>query len=325
MEQKLRRFNLLSVLFSAAILLSTSANLASAEIATPEEHFGFMPGADGHLIDYQQLIDYLRELDDASPRLLLEEAGESPLGRKMYVLFISSEDNISRIARLRDINERLALDPEIPSAERDGLIEEGRVFFLATLSMHSGEVGPSQSLPIIAYDLVTAESGEVREWLDDVVYMALPCHNPDGMDMVVDHYRKYLGTKYDGASLPGVYHKYVGHDNNRDFVILSQKDTKVVAAIYSTIWYPQVMAEKHQMGSTGVRYFVPPNHDPIAENIDAGIWNWMGLFGMNMIKDMTAAGQAGVAQHYLFDEYWPGSTGTCNWKNVISFSLKRRA
>ena len=79
------------------------------------------------------------------------------------------------------------------------------------------------------------------------------------------------------------------------------------------------MCIRDRMGSTGVRYFVPPNHDPIAENIDAGIWNWMGLFGMNMIKDMTKAGQAGVAQHYLFDEYWPGSTGTCSWKNVISF------
>ncbi len=160
---------------------------------------------------------------------------------------------------------------------------------------------------------------EALQWLDDVVYMATPCHNPDGMDMTVEHYRKYHGTKYDGASMPGIYHKYVGHDNNRDFVILSQSDTKVVAAIYSTRWFPQVMVEKHQMGSTGVRYFVPPNHDPIAENIDAGIWNWMGLFGMNMIKDMTRAGQSGVAQHYLFDEYWPGSTGTCNWKNVISF------
>ena len=266
----------------------------------------------------QKLVAIARAMA-TEPKLLMLEVGESPLGRRMYVCFISSAENIARLEELRDINERLALDPDIEDGERDGLIEDGKVFFLATLSMHSGEVGPTQSLPIIAHDLITSADPEVLGWLDDVVYMSTPCHNPDGMDMTVDHYRKYLGTKYDGASMPGLYHKYVGHDNNRDFVILSQKDTKVIAAIYSTIWYPQVMVEKHQMGSTGVRYFVPPNHDPRAENIDAGIWNWMGLFGMNMIKDMTKAGQAGVAQHYLFDEYWPGSTGTCNWKNVISF------
>ncbi|MCD6564772.1 MAG: hypothetical protein J7K53_02405, partial [Bacteroidales bacterium] len=51
----------------------------------------------------------------------------------------------------------------------------------------------------------------------------------------------------------------------------------------------------------------------------AGIWNWIGIFGHNMIKDMTRDGLSGVSQHYLFDDYWPGSTETCIWKNVIGF------
>ena len=117
--------------------------------------------------------------------------------------------------------------------------------------------------------------------------------------------------------MPRVYHKYIGHDNNRDFVSLSQEDTKAVAAIYNLDWFPQVMIEKHQMGSQGVRYFVPPPHDPIAENIEAGIWNWIGIFGSNLITDMTREGLSGIAQRYLFDDYWPGSTETCLWKNVI--------
>jgi hypothetical protein len=77
------------------------------------------------------------------------------------------------------------------------------------------------------------------------------------------------------------------------------------------------MIEKHQMGSTGTRYFVPPPHDPIAENVDAGIWNWVGIFGSNMTTDMTREGLAGISQRFLFDDYWPGSTETCIWKNVI--------
>jgi len=209
------------------------------------------------------------------------------------------------------------LDAEIPEQERVDLIERGRVFVLMTLSMHSTEVGPSQSAPLIAYDLITTIDPSKIEWLENVVYMMIPCHNPDGMDMVVEHYKKYKGTKYEGSSLPSVYHKYIGHDNNRDFVTLSQSDTKAIASIYNLEWFPHVMVEKHQMGSRGVRYFVPPPHDPIAENIDAGIWNWVGIFGSNMITDMTKDSLAGVSQHYLFDEYWPGSTGTCQWKNSI--------
>ena len=186
-------------------------------------------------------------------------------------------------------------------------MKDGKVFFLATLSMHSTEVGPSQSAPIIAYELIRTSNDiiqpstfNLQHYLDDVVYMMVPCHNPDGMDMIVDHYNKYKGTKYEGSSLPGVYHKYVGHDNNRDFVTLSQSDTRAIAAIYNKDWFPQVMVEKHQMGSSGVRYFVPPPHDPIAENVDAGIWNWIGVFGSGMMKDMTRQGQTGIAQTLPF-------------------------
>lgn len=117
--------------------------------------------------------------------------------------------------------------------------------------------------------------------------------------------------------MPGLYHKYVGHDNNRDFVALTQSDTRAISKLFSTEWFPQVMVEKHQMGSGGPRYFVSPPHDPIAENIDAGIWNWMKTFGSRAITEMTEQGLKGISQNYLFDDYWPGPTETCIWKNVI--------
>jgi hypothetical protein len=291
----------------------------SQEIPEPADFFGFEPGADHMLFNYAPLIEYLQELEQVSDRIELREIGTSPMGKPIYIAFISSPENISQLDELREINETLAMDASLSPEKQEELVEKGRVFFLATLSMHATEVGPSQSAPLIAYDLITTNDPVKLEWLDRVVYMMNPCHNPDGMDMVVDNYNKYKGTRLEGASLPRVYHKYVGHDNNRDFVALTQTDTKAIASTYNTVWYPHVAVEKHQMGSRGVRYFVPPPHDPIAENVDAGIWNWVGIFGSNMIKDMTKDSLAGVAQHYLFDEYWPGSTETCLWKNVIGF------
>lgn len=288
-------------------------------IVKPKEHFGFKPGADRMLFDYESLIGYLQKLEQASPRLRMEKIGESPMGKPMYAAFFSAPQNINNLEELRDINRELALNDDLSASQRRDYIKKGKVFFLATLSMHASEVGPSQAAPLIAHRLVTTANTDTLKWLDDVVYMMIPSHNPDGMDMIVEHYKSYKGTKYEGSSMPGVYHKYVGHDNNRDFVTLTQKDNRAISRIYSQTWFPQVMVEKHQMGSTGPRYFVPPNHDPIAENIDAGVWNWIGLFGMNMIKDMTREGLAGISQHYAFDNYWPGSTETCLWKNVISF------
>jgi hypothetical protein len=292
---------------------------ASAEIPTPASVLGFVPGSDRQLMDYSQLVDYLAKLDEASDRIELREVGSSPLGRTMYVAFISSAENLERLDELRTINRRLALDPVIPDDERAALIERGRVFVMATLSMHSGEVAPSQSLPLYAHAMATTDDPEQLRRLNEVVVMVVPSHNPDGMDMVVEHYREYLGTPYEGSSLPRVYHKYVGHDNNRDFVALTQEDTRVISRLYSTEWYPQVLVEKHQMGSTGPRYYVPPNHDPIAQVIDEGLWNWSAVFGANLARDMTADGLQGVASHWVFDDYWPGSTETSHWKNVISF------
>lgn len=306
---------LISLLLLAGISLIASAQ----EVPKPADFFGFEPGADRMLFNYEPLIEYLQELEKVSDRIHLEEIGTSPMGKPIYIAFISSPENIARLDELKDINRKLAISWELSDTEQADLVEKGRVFFLATLSMHATEVGPSQSAPLIAYDLVTTEDSDKLSWMDRVVYMMNPCHNPDGMDMVVDHYNEYKDTRYEGSSLPRVYHKYIGHDNNRDFVSLTQTDTKAIATTYNTEWYPHVAVEKHQMGSRGVRYFVPPPHDPIAENIDAGIWNWVGIFGSNMIKDMTKDSLAGVAQHYLFDEYWPGSTETCLWKNVIGF------
>lgn len=307
-------------LFISALIFSTLGMMAqNTSLSKPADYFGFEPGSDRNLFSYEKLIEYLQLLDGESDRIYMEKIGQSPMGKPMYVAFISSAENLSRLEEFKKINRELALNPDLEEDELQDMIREGRTFVLATLSMHSSEVAPSQSAPLIAWDYASTDDPKKVEWLNNVVYMMVPCHNPDGMDMIVEDYLKNKGTKYEGASLPSVYHKYVGHDNNRDFVILSQEDTRAIASLYNQSWFPQVFVEKHQMGSTGTRYFVPPNHDPIAENVPAGIFHWGGVFGQHMATDMTAEGLAGVSQHYIFDDYWPGSTETCIWKNVIGF------
>ncbi len=299
------------------LITSTNLSASDAELTHPKDFFGFTPGEDRKMFLYEELIDYLDLLQGESDMMKLVGHGESPMGRPMYIGFVSSAENITNLDRLQEINRRLALDGDIPPDELKELIDEGRTFVLVTLSMHSTEVAPSQAAPLMAYNLITGTDSNPR-FLDDVVFMMVPCHNPDGMNMIVEHYNRYLDTPYEGSSLPGVYHKYVGHNINRDFVTLTQTDNQAVADIYNLDWFPHVLVEKHQMGSTGPRYFVPPNHDPIAQNVDELIWNWTWVFGSNMARDMTASGLKGISQHYLFDDYWPGSTQTSTWKNVIS-------
>ncbi len=287
-----------------------------AQIPAPTEHFGFMPGDDRMLFLYEDMMDYMKKLEEVSPEINIEEIGKTEMGRPMYIVFVSSEENIQNLESLRQINRQLALN-EIPAGTtREELFEKGKVFFLSTLSMHANEVGPVQAFPLVVYELIAGTDPRRELILENTVAMFIP-HNPDGMNMIVEHYNKHKDTPLETSSMPGVYHKYVGHNINRDFVTLSQSENQAVAETYSTKWFPQAMIERHQMGSTGPRFYVSPPHDPIAENVDAGIWNWMRVFGSRSLKQMTEKGLKSVSVNYLFDDYWPGATTTSIWKGVI--------
>ena len=172
----------------------------------------------------------------------------------MYMVFVSSEENIRNLHTLRDINRQLALDQIPTGTSREELMEKGKVFFFSALSMHATEVGPVQAFSLTVYELIAGTDPRRELILKNTVAMFIP-HNPDGMNMIVEHYNKYNGTPLETSSMPGVYHKYTGHNINRDFVTLSQKENQVVAGIYSTQWFPQAMVERNQMGSTGPRFF----------------------------------------------------------------------
>lgn len=303
--------------FSVLLSMLVGINaLVAQTITLPEQFFGFKPGTDRMLVKYNQVVDYLKKLESDSPMVKLVPIGQTAMGKTLFMVLVSSAGNISKIEDLKDINKQLAINSTLGQNELETLTSEGKVFVMATLSMHSTEVAPTQALPLIVYRLITDKS--LSETINNTVYMAVICHNPDGMDMVADYYNQYKDTKYEGGLIPFLYQKYVGHDNNRDFITLTQPETKAISKLTSREWFPQVMVEKHQMGLTGPRYFVPPYHDPIAQNVDAELYTWANLFGQNMLNDLTAKGFQGVSQQNLFDNYWPGSTETCLWKNVIS-------
>ncbi len=309
--------------FIAILFLLPGSSLIYSQITTislptPESYFGFTPGDDRMLFNYEEMIGYLKKLEEVSPNVAMEQIGYSELGRPMYLLFVSSKENIANIERLKDINRQLALDYNLSDNQRKKLVDDGKVFFLMTLSMHANEVAPSQAAPLIIYELITSRDPQIHHILDNTVYMITPSHNPDGMNMIVDNYKEYKGTRYEGSSLPGVYHKYVGHNINRDFITLSMSENDAIARAYSKEWFPQVSVERHQMGSSGPRYYISPPSDPLSENILPGIWNWKRIFGSRALTAMTEAGLQGVSVNYLFDMYWPGNTSTSLWKGVIA-------
>ncbi len=108
----MKKQNLNFKIFIAIILvfnlLVTSNSYSQTIIPTPESHFGFVPGTDRMLFNYEDLISYLEKLDHISPKMKMEKIGVSPMGKPMYAAFISSEENISNLNKLKEINKELA-------------------------------------------------------------------------------------------------------------------------------------------------------------------------------------------------------------------------
>ena len=67
--------------------------------------------------------------------------------------------------------------------------------------------------------------------------------------MVTDWFNKNLGTPFETSQIPYLYHPYVGHDNNRDMYMFTQKESQLTAQLLWHDWFPAVWLDEHQMGS----------------------------------------------------------------------------
>ncbi len=251
-----------------------------------------------------QIIEYFRMLGENSPRVLIRDVGRTTMNNPFIVAIITSSDNHSRLDTLRDIQQKLADPRQTSPQEAEELFSKGKAVVMVNCSIHATEIGASQMSMQLAYDLAVGEDSETQEILDNVILLLTPMHNPDGIKMVVDWYREHLGTQYEGGRMPWLYHKYVGHDNNRDWFMFTQKETQLTIDVHNA-WHPHVIVDMHQMGSTGPRLFVPPFVDPYEPNIDPILRQEVAMMGTFMATQLTAEGKAGVMHSVAFDAWTP--------------------
>ncbi len=296
----------------------SSAAFTQQKIQSPSEFLGFRVGADRQLADYKQIVSYFRMLEKTSDRLQIENLGPTTLGNDLIMAAISSPENLKNKKKYQEIAHKLADPRGLSPSQIDALAEQGKVIVVVTGTIHSEEIGASQMFMEWAHDLVTAQDAETKKRLDSAILLLVPSLNPDGQIMVVDWYRKYLGTKYEGGDMPWLYHLYIGHDNNRDWYMLTQKETKAVNRAVYREWYPQIWLDEHQMGSSGPRMFVPPYAEPGTGTVPPIMWRGINQIGTLMAWRLEQQNKSGVIYNYAYDAYWPGATeGTAWWKNTF--------
>ncbi len=281
----------LGVCLALASLASTAG--AANDITPPDAFFGFQLGTDRELARWDKIVEYFELLEGESDRIQVTDLGPSTEGHPYLLVIISSPANMANLKRLREVNVRIQ-DPRTPGAEVKELIGEGVAVVSQSFGLHATEVAAAQTAPELAYDLLSRDDAETRRILDNTILLMFPCFNPDGQIMVTDWYYQNKDTEYEGVGLPWLYHKYVGHDNNRDADFLNMVEAVYTAKVMYVDWKPEAYVDHHQMGSYGARFYVPPYSEPIRPYADPLMWREISWYGAHIAYKLEEAGQAGV-------------------------------
>jgi hypothetical protein len=293
------------------ILFFAFSVFAQTKIPEPKDVLGFTPGDDRRLASWNQTVDYFKKLDAASDRVKFQEIGRTTLDRPFVYATISAPQNLKNLAGYKAINARLA-DPRWISRARSApagverqLIADGKTIVLITCGIHSTEIGSSLSSMLIAYRLASSNEPEIQKILQNTIILLVPSLNPDGVDIVKNWYDKTLSTPFEGTSPPELYHKYVGHDNNRDWYAFTQVETQLTVDKIHNEWHPQIVHDIHQQGERGSRLFLPPYMQPVEPNVPKEIVEGYTELGNFMASDLRAKGFQGITTDSTYDAWTP--------------------
>jgi zinc carboxypeptidase len=298
---------------SDAIRLRSVALAQTKTIPAPADVLGFTPGDDRKLASWAKVVEYFQKLAAASDRVKFEEIGKSTMGAPFVYATISAPENLKHLGEYKEIQRQLA-DPRVMGSPANSfagglkvgdLVARGKTVVAITCGIHSTEVGSYLSSMLIAYRLASSNEPEIQEILNNTIILLVPSTNPDGVDIVNNWYQKTLGTPYEGTDPPELYHKYTGHDDNRDWYAFTQVETQLVVDKILNVWHPQIVHDIHQQGALGSRLFLPPYMKPVEPNVPKQIVEGYTELGNYLAKEMRGAGFKGITTDSTYDAWSP--------------------
>lgn len=300
------RLNIVAKL-SFLFIFAVAGFPAAGQIPEPKDVLGFTPGDDRKLASWDKVVEYFKKLDAASNRVIFEEIGKSTMGAPFVYATISSPANLRLLDHYREINDKLADPRKIRSNDNIAkrLIAEGKTIVLMTFGIHSTEVGSYLSSMLVAHELASGNDPRISKILDKTIILIVPSLNPDGVDIVKNWYDKTLGTPFEGTEPPELYHKYTGHDLNRDWYAFTQVETQLTVDKIHNVWRPQIVLDVHQQGIYGARQFLPPYMPPVEPNVPKQIVEAFTELGNYMANDLRKQGFEGITTGTTYDAWTP--------------------
>jgi hypothetical protein len=274
---------------------------ASDTVPSPEKVLGYVVGTPERLTYTKDINRYFRALAGASPRVKVWTIGRSEGGREMLLAAVSSEANLGRLDRFKQITARLADPRKTSDAQAAELVREAKPFYWLSGSIHSPETGSPEMLMELAYRLAVEDSPHVRAIRDNLVVLITPVVEVDGRDREVDVYRYRKANP--GKPAPNLIYwgKYVAHDNNRDAIGMALALSRVMTDTFLD-WHPQVFHDLHE----SVPYlYTSTGTGPYNAWLDPLVVSEWQKLAYHEIEEMTRRGVPGVWTHGFYDGWAP--------------------
>lgn len=224
-----------------------------SKIPSPEEFLGYEIGS--RITEHYKINAYFEKLAALSDRVSLIEIGKTHANRKIYVLIVSSPDNIKNLEKYKTVRQQ---------ARKGEKPDSPLIVFLGS-TVHGNEASGSEAALLSAYYYVAAQNDFVKKQLEDGIYFIDPVRNPDGQERFASWINSNTSINSHNTSSFDREHtegwprgrgNYYWFDLNRDWINIVHPESKARVAHYQD-WLPHVQADHHEMSTNSTFFFEP--------------------------------------------------------------------
>ncbi len=281
---------------------------ASDSVPSPTTVLGHVIGAPGEMTRSEKIVDYVRALSAASPRVHVETIGISEEGRDIVLVVIADEEGIRDLDRLKAASAALA-DPRLTDPEdAEEIIDTARPAYYFNCNLHADETGSGEMCMELAYRLAVSEQPMIRGIRENLLVLVNPVSEPDGRSKVADWFHQYLKGKNDFDALPRqsppYWGRYVFVDINRDAHQKAFAATRAVSRMFFD-YYPVVVHDLHEAIALLLSWNGTGPYNPHLDPIVTSRWLEMSFHEMTTMSAMGMPGVwtwnfgEGFGHHYL--------------------------
>ena len=265
-------------------------------------------------VRHHKLVEYIRTVADASPRLSVETIGYTHERRPILFVVATSERNRANLDAIRERHIGLT-EPSSGTPVADDM----PVVTWLNYGVHGAESsGMDAALPFI-YHLAAAQDAALEEILDNSVILITAIFNPDGHSARAAWLDSW-GSKHDVADPAHMEHTFswafartnhYGFDLNRQWLLLTQPEPRAWMKKWHE-WRPNLTVDYHEMGSAQTYYFHPgvrTRTNPLVPD-EAESASWPKPCASRQKRILDGGGASLLSRARRFDNYYIGKGST---------------